>query len=411
MVALATFPAMLNRMKRLSLVCLLLLFVPSAPAAAQHPIVALETLYEVDVGRSVTFVLSARSASPIEAVSFQFRENGVSDVRFLPVAFEPGATVRATATLNLSEYALTPFARATYWWQVTDAADNILEIGPQPFQYDDSRFAWEAVDEANINVHGYARPAEQLRAVLDEALAAQALITRQLQVSELAVIDVYVYDDAEVMKAALPLHGRDSIKGYADPRHNIILISPGRAYADLELRRLIPHEMAHIYIGQIIGEAFAPAWLVEGLARFFEVEPDPDLRALFEVGVQGEALYPLAALCPPFPLDYTGFTLAYAQSYEVVRYIEGRFGPAGIRNLLEAYAQGASCEGGVAQGLGLSLAALESDWLRAVRSGGEETSSPPTVWLWIVLLLTFAGWPAIFLTFRWRWAARRGTAG
>ncbi len=280
------------------------------------------------------------------------------------------------------------------------AAAQEATATPTPFQLADNRFDWEVRSRDNITIHAYGWASEQMEEMLNQALAAQARIMQQLQAAKPAAIDIYVYDSVYALRAALSLHGRDAIEGYADPQQNVIAVSLSRAYPLLDMRRQIPHELTHIAIGHIVGEASVPAWLVEGLALVFEAEPDPDLRALFEAYTQGGALYPLEALCPAFPLDRAAFALAYAQSYEVIRYIENRYGPAGIRSLLDAYAQGATCEGGVAQGLGISFRALEQEWLRAIgqASAEEVPSPPPPVLLWVVLLLAFAAWPAIFLT-------------
>jgi hypothetical protein len=215
-----------------------------------------------------------------------------------------------------------------------------------------------------------------------------------------AVIDIYVYNSAEVLRAGLALHGRDSIDGYADPRHNVVLVSAGLTYPELDLRRQLPHELTHIYVGNYTDEASVPAWLIEGLALLFEAEPDPELAAIFDQAAQNGTLHPLETLCPAFPLDRARFALAYAQSYEVVRYIEHRHGPSGIRALLDAYAQGASCQGGVAQALGTSLETLERDWLLSLNAK-KARPSEPSLLPWAALLVIFIVWPAVMLTI-WR---------
>ena len=373
----------------------------ASPAVAQEPgpITLLDVREDVTFGERIIFSLEVASVEPIVGITFSFQENGALDVLSFPADLAIGTTVRATAAIDLRRYSLTPFARAFYWWRIEDQAGNVLNIDPLPFQYDDNRFTWEVSSRDNINVHTAGWSTAERQAMLDEAIRAQERIAGQLQAPVPAVIDIYAYAALDDLRAALSLHGRDAVEGYADLQHNVILVSPSRAYPDLALRRQIPHELAHIAIGHVVGEGAAPAWLTEGLALYFETEPDPDLRAFFEANADAGALYALDALCAAFPLDRNASALAYAQSYEVVRFIENRYGPAGIRALLAAYAQGATCEGGVAQGLGIALSLLERDWLLSLDQE-EALPPPPSVLMWVALLAFFVGWPAIFLTFR-----------
>ncbi|MBN1284389.1 MAG: hypothetical protein JXB47_03230 [Anaerolineae bacterium] len=355
---------------------------------------------EIRFGEAIAFMIEVEAEAGVGAAEVIFQENGAAEAVVIPAVFEdePGGAHRAAAILDLTRYALTPFARALYTWRITDRAGGAVEIDQPPLQYDDTRFDWQMYNRENIYLYAYDRPTAQVQAALNQAIIAQTRITQPLRLTMPASINIYLYNDAADLRSALTLHGRDAIEGYADPRHNVILLSAPPTYAELDLRRQLPHELAHIYIGHHTEEQAVPAWLVEGLALYFEAEPDPDLRAVFEEAAQNGALHPLEALCPAFPLDRQGFALAYAQSYEVVRYIERRYGPAGLRSLLDAYKEGASCRGGVAQGLGVALDALEHDWLLAL-DAGDSSADGPALWPWLVLLFVFAAWPAVFLTF------------
>lgn len=355
----------------------------------------------VEFGEQIDFLVEIEAEVSIDSAELIFQENGALDTLVIPAVLEAQSSdsVRATATLDLTRYALTPFARGFYVWRIIDRMGGVLETDPLLFQYDDNRFAWEKHSRENINLYTYNRPTEQIQAALNQAIIAQSRIAQPLQLAMPALIEIYLYNNVEDLRSALNLHGRDIIEAYADPRHNVILLSAPPTYAELNLRRQLPHELAHIYIGNYAYEQFVPAWLVEGLALYFETEPDADLHAHFEKALQDDALYPLEALCPAFPAeDRTSFELAYAQSHEIVRYIEQRYGPRGLRRLLDAYAEGASCRGGVAQGLGISLDALEGDWLLSLNAT-ESPGVPLALWPWLVLLVVFITWPVVFVTF------------
>ena len=83
--------------------------------------------------------------------------------------------------------------------------------------------------------------------------------------------------------------------------------------------------------------------------------------------------------------------MAYAQSSSVVRFIRERYGADGIRALLAAYADGASCASGVQEALNINLNGLETAWRASL-----EPQAPWRAWvdqigvwvgLWLLLLL------------------------
>jgi len=207
---------------------------------------------------------------------------------------------------DLRHFPLPPFAIITFWWQIEDAVGNRLITEPQQFEYTDNRFQWEHLSADGLTVHW--------------------------------------------------------IEGYGDP---VVVAIPYEEGYTSRMMRYIPHEITHLLVYQAVtptGYKYVPCWLDEGLATANERLPTPEYAMALEEARVAGALLPLEDLCVPFsPNSRTAF-LAYAESASVVQFIRERYGAEGIRTLLAAYANGASCAGGVQEALNISLSGLETIW-------------------------------------------------
>jgi hypothetical protein len=194
---------------------------------------------------------------------------------------------------------------------------------------------------------------------------------------------------------------------------NVILTSfgPEPAYIP-DLKRVLAHEAAHVYIHALVPSAPVPLWLSEGLATSVQhsVAPDPDAQVLLERAAREDELILLLNLCATFDGDAARARLAYAQSASVIDLIQDRYGRRRLRQLFEAYGDGATCEGGVYRVLGVSLEGLEAQW----RSGLVPQSRWASFWerngAYLVLIGILA-LPILFvLLSRWRRRATRALA-
>ena len=181
-----------------------------------------------------------------------------------------------------------------------------------------------------------------------------------------ASIDLYLYDSHYNLEAAMVLTGREWVSGQAHPELGAIVVAiPGEAGYTSRMKRFIPHEITHLLVYQDVtptGCRYVPEWLDEGLATANEQLPTPEYTLALEEALAQGQLLPLKDLCVPFsPDSHTAF-LSYAQSGSVVQFIRDQYGAQGIRALLDAYANGASCASGVQDALHISLSKLESTW-------------------------------------------------
>jgi hypothetical protein len=157
------------------------------------------------------------------------------------------------------------------------------------------------------------------------------------------------------------------------------------------MTRYIPHEMAHLLLYRATGPTgypFVPEWLDEGLATVSELMPTVEYQLVLDQARAQGAFIPLENLCVPFAPNYQTALLSYAQSGSVVEFIHHEYGAQGIRDLLEAYASGASCTSGVQQALRISVGQLEAAWQASLdpQSVWKATVQQVAIWMSVPLL-------------------------
>jgi hypothetical protein len=365
-------------------------------AAAADGITVVESKASHSFAQQVTFTLRATSDAEITAAYLFFQAAGETQTESTILAFEPGHEISASHVHELRHSPLPPFATVSFWWQIEDAAGDRLTTDPQQFQYTDNRFGWEQLSANGLTVHWIAGHGDPVfgQAALDIAQASVAEINTELHVPAPESIDVYVYDAQHNLDAAMVLTGREWVSGQAHPELGVIVVAiPFEEGYTSRMSRYIPHEITHLLVYQAVTPAsyqYVPEWLDEGLATTNERLPTPEYAvALEEARTQGQLL-PLEDLCVPFPPNSRTAFLAYAQSESLTRFIRDQYGAQGIRALLAAYADGASCSGGIQEALNVSLNGLETAWRSSLEPQAPWHGLVGQIGVWIGLwLLSF----------------------
>jgi len=335
-------------------------------------------------GKVITFRVSASSDAGIRQATLFYQVKPAAGVASAQAVFAPGQVI--TGIVTLEQTPLSPFAQVEYWWQVTDQAQAQVTTQPQTFNYVDNRFAWQTLSQGPVTVHWYDDDGSAAfgQGALSAAITGLTQASLTVQTPEPEGVDIYIYADTSDAQEALLLSGYLWSEGRTDPALNlaIVAIAPG-VDANRELGRDLPHEMMHLVLAQRLGAGYArlPNWLNEGLAVMNQAQADPELAAALTRARDSGTLFALANLCGPFPADPAQAQLAYAQSESVVRYIRRHYPAASLAKLLDAYAQGATCEAGVAQGLNVSQADLEKAW----RADLAPATSASPLWPWAIL--------------------------
>ncbi len=347
------------------LLCLGLILSGNRMLEAEGEIVVVESSSYYEFGRQLGFHLEASSASGITQVVLSFRATGDATTTVEHPQFVAGPSVTVDHIYDLRGRYIKPFSRIEYWWTLGDAAGHRLTTEVQAFAYDDNRFPWQSLTGKGVTVYWYQGSEAFGQAALDIAVEAVPRIGADLGVGTPQPLRAFLYANLSDLEGALPPTGREWVGGQAYPELGtfVAAIPPDNSSLST-MKRVIPHEITHLLIYQAAGGAFGfvPSWLNEGLATLSEELPDPEAAIVLETALSQDNLVPLETLCGPFPLDAGEARLSYAQSASVVSFIRDRYGRQGLARLISAYADGASCRGGVERALGVSLEGLETQW-------------------------------------------------
>ena len=349
---------------------------------------------EHSFAQHVTFSLEASSDAEICEVFLFFRATHDEETERKRITLEsPSQEVSLKVTHDARQYPLPPFADISYWWQIQDVAGNSLKTGPKQFNYRDNRFEWQQLNSAGIRIHWVARQG-------DPAFAQSALDIAQMSVKDIEAelrgpvpdpLDIFIYDSEANLRGAMVLTGREWVGGQARPELGVVVVAvpPEQGYTS-RMNRYLPHEITHLLVYELTtpeGYTHVPTWLNEGLSTANERLPTPEYALALEEAHEAGQLLPLEELCVPFSPDSRTATLSYAESASMVSFIRAEYGAEGIRNLLEAYADGASCKSGVEKALNIGFNKLESSWRMSIEPRPAWLALVDEVGVWVGLWL------------------------
>ncbi len=354
------------RVKRLALLLTLALSIlsPVVPSArAQEPVTILNQEVDYTFGEEITFQLAYESDRPLESITLILQAPGQPS--FVGAVSLPDEG-EGVFIYSLTERPLPAFASISYSYQFNFAGGETAASPDYHFTYLDNRYNWQELIGEPFHIYWYEGEINFAQEVLDAALLGQTKTLELLQQPpDDQPIVIFIYNSTEDLQSSLAYLGQSWVGGYADPaRGSIVVALPPAVSQPLEIKRLIPHEVAHILLYRFMGAEFEylPAWLNEGIASQMEVYSLPDYDLALDRAHASGDLIPLAHLCQGFPPDEDLALLAYAQADSVVEYIQRTYGLPGVQSMIYAYDQGVSCERGVELSLGITLQQLEKDW-------------------------------------------------
>jgi len=362
-------------------------------AVADERVTVVESRASYNFAQQITFTLQASSEAEITQVYLFFQATGDERARSLSIAVEPSCDIDVSYIHELRHSPLPPFGTVTFWWQIDTAAGDSLTTEAQQFQYMDNRFRWEQLSADGITVHwieGQGGPAFG-QAALDIARTSAEEINAELRGPKPTILDVYIYDSQHNLSAAMALTGREWVSGQAHPELGVAVVAiPFTEGYTSRMMRYIPHEITHLLVYRAVSPSayrYVPEWLNEGLATANERLPTPEYAMALEEASAQEQLLPVEELCVPFSPNSRTALLAYAQSGSLVRFIRERYGAQGIRSLLEIYANGASCAGGVQKALDISFSGLETAWRASLEPQAPWRAWVKQIGIWVGLWL------------------------
>jgi hypothetical protein len=348
----------------------------------------------VHFGERVDFSAQVSPAEPLHSAFLVVRIGGAEPVRLAAVVDAGGGL---TASWDAARRPIFPFAHVLYWWELETESGQTVSPTGAAFDYADDRFAWQELSQGRVVVHWIEGSPADTQDAANLTLLALGGESADLAAPIPDAVRVYIYPRLEDLRSALA--GAPEWEGAASDAGSATILVAAAPGADgrRTLAILLPHEILHVLVGTKWPQTVSrvPAWLAEGLAASYEMEPRPDLDQRLRDGILAGSLIPFPALCAGFPSGEAPALLAYAESRSFIASIRAQYGKDAIRQALESYAGGAACQDGFHQATGKHLDDLERAW-RETLAGRQPAAIPTSViflgGVGLLVVIVLAGW-------------------
>lgn len=366
-----------------------ILFVIGFPAQAKGKIPTEPTMVDYTMGGAITLETRVLTETPVQEVWVFVRPEGEANTIAGSATLHPSNVV--TYNLELAEHPIRPFSKIEFWYQITLEDSSEITTDPETFLYFDNRFDWQTLVGNPFEIFWYEGDVTFGQQVLNTAHEGMLRLQNYIPAPLPEEVQVYVYASAIELQTALRLSGQTAawVAGHADPDLGVVVVSISPGPSEIyEIKRQIPHEVAHVTLYQWLGEDYynLPQWLREGLPSMAELFPNPDYPLLLENAHANESLLPMNSLCESFPPDASNFLLAYAQATDFTWFLYENYGSSGLEHLSRVYADGLSCEQGAQEALGKSLVELEREWRKDAFGENTLLAVLEELLPWIVLM-------------------------
>ena len=204
-----------------------------------------------------------------------------------------------------------------------------------------------------------------------------ARLESELGLGEMADIDVWVLpevDDFYELRGEPNRAPEWAIGLSLSDRSTIILVGGAHRGEAVDLHKTFVHELAHVAMDRARGGYSVPRWFNEGFAIMHAEEWTPQRSDMLARSAAAGALSPLMELAHNFPGHHNSASLAYAQSFFVVRQMSHEFGDDIYARVLARVRDGQPFPQAFRAETNLSLAQVEAKWLQALKNNASGLS-------------------------------------
>ncbi|KPJ64005.1 hypothetical protein AMJ44_13595 [candidate division WOR-1 bacterium DG_54_3] len=216
-------------------------------------------------------------------------------------------------------------------------------------------------------------------------------INRDMGIAPKGRIDVYLCRTKEQFEKIYGEEPAEQIVAFARTRPKaLIAIKSPYIARQMNLQSVLAHELAHLVLGSYLKGKDVPRWLNEGFAMYESREMRMNHYAIVaSAAIRGDLLK-LDQLDYAFYSEGSKLDLAYAQSYYLMSYIIGEFGPQKFRELIDTYVRTSDLKAAIRKALSIDFAEFDKNWRASIREryflvSVLAYSSP--VWIMIILAI------------------------
>jgi hypothetical protein len=358
-----------------------------------------------DFPHGIDFHLQASSTSQITRVELLYSLADSLTEQLETPAFTSGNSVDVTEKANFASTYVPTGINVTYHWRIEDAEGGSHETEPQTILWKDDRFTWNSVSGDYVTIYSYKASTKFQNYLLTLAEKYIASEMKLYGIDKLVPINVWIYQTKEDFNGTLEPNSQEWAAGSALPALQLIqeIIADGDDY---EANRLIPHELSHQILHQATENPFGilPLWLDEGLAVNNENVDHGQYDAAVAQAKKADALMSIRSLISEFPIYSSQASLAYAESYSIVKFMRGTYGDDKLLAFLRAFKDEVTIDQALQQVYGFDQDGLQTAWLAGVKaarnSSGVGASIDSTIGELLsggtLILLTAAGIAGVY---------------
>lgn len=301
---------------------------------------------EVDFPDSITFDIDVAAKADISKITLQYQVQQVSVFPVTSVAFP---TFTATSRVKTSwKWVMTqtgglpPGTDLSYWWAIEDAQGNTAQTPVSTLSFDDQRHSWKSLSENGITLLWYQGNDSFIQQLMTAAKAALDRLAGDIGAQLQDKVSIYIYASTSDLQSAM-IYPNEWTGGVAYPEYHTIAIGISPDNLDWG-KGAIAHELSHLVVHQVTFSGYGielPTWLDEGLAMYTEGSLESDMVSALRNAIIQNNLISAKSLCSPFPAEADAATLAYAESYSLVKYLLEQYGgQVKMQEFLNAFKQG-----------------------------------------------------------------------
>jgi hypothetical protein len=321
----------------------------------------------------ITFDLAYTADEDVDRAELFYSIGGGETVNLITADTTPGPTGVVSYPLDLQTYYLPPGVEITYYWRLTGKDGAEAETDPATVTWLDTRFDWKTIQSDSVSVSTYDGNDQFAQKILETAQQAADKIQADLGVPLPLPVHIWAYSSTKDFSGTQAPNAEQWIAGVAYQPFRLILAVLPTGDTN-EVNRVVPHEMAHQIVYQSIKNPYSglPTWLDEGLAVYYQIGGKAQFPELVQTASDQGLLYSVRSLNSGFPYDSGGATLAYAESFSIVTFIQQHWGEEALANLINAYKAGVTNDEAAMSALGVDLDGLDKLWKESLGYQGDK---------------------------------------
>lgn len=223
---------------------------------------------------------------------------------------------------------------------------------------------WRTVEGLYTRIHAHPDDLGTARTLADHADASVPELAAALGVPSGATIEVFLAPDTDTFRSMQPGRPPEWADGTAWPNRGLVFLRSNRVRigVDEPLTQVLDHELVHIILGRAFSPRPVPRWLQEGAAQLLARQYSPELTDRLASGLLGDSLLRLDEITQGFPRDAGRARLAYAQSADLVAYLQNTYGEDTLSAVTLGLASGRSVDRSLRDATGVSSYELDQAW-------------------------------------------------